>query len=117
MAGAFAPPKRLRPSRRDKPGDAGELILVGPLAANPAAFVGIDRLSASNGCRIAFPRRMAPELCITSALETNGGAQGRPGAGRARGPPAAKNAGGRHHRSAEHARPSPRNGWNGLYVV
>jgi len=67
--------------------------------------------------RSASPRRLAPELYITSALEIRWRAQGRPDAGRARGPPAKKMQAAGTTGLAEHARPSLRNGWNGLYVV
>ncbi len=42
--------------------------------------------------------RLRPRLASKASSETNERAQGRPGAGRTHGPPAAKKAGGSHHR-------------------
>jgi hypothetical protein len=44
-------------------------------------------------------------------------AQGRPGAGRARGPPAKKNAGGSHHRSGRAHPAFPARWFSGLYAL
>jgi hypothetical protein len=61
----------------------------------------------------AFPRRDAPELCVSLA-PSEMRAQGRPGAGRARGPAAKQKAGGSHHRFGRAVRPSLRDGFNGV---
>ncbi|SMX56242.1 protein of unknown function [Bradyrhizobium sp. ORS 285] len=55
--------------------------------------------------------------CASDPPSTQRRAQGRPGAGRARGPPAAKKQAAVTTGLAEHTRPSLRDGWNGLYVV
>src|SRR6185437_7957706 len=64
-------------------------------------------------------RRLATKLarafgCIPSKKQR---AQGMPDAGRTHGPPATKNAGGSHHRSAETVRHSPRDGLSGCFVL
>ncbi len=59
----------------------------------------------------AISRRPAPELCIHLTALLSLRAQGRPGAGRARGPPAEKKAGGSRHRSGRNTRPSLRDGF------
>ena len=58
-------------------------------------------------------RRCTPELRMNHPHGRQR-AQGRPGAGRTHGPPAAKKAGGSHHRLGRDTRPSLRNGFNGL---
>ncbi len=54
------------------------------------------RASLGHGC--AFSRRHRARAVLSCSPSSIRRAQGRPGAGRARGPPAQKNAGGRYHR-------------------
>ena len=66
-------------------------------------------LGINSRSRGAFRARAMP---ISRPLRER--AQGRPGAGCTHGPPAAKNAGGSHHRYEPDSRPSLRDGLNGL---
>jgi hypothetical protein len=59
----------------------------------------------------SFPRPISPGLFDESPPSYYVRAQGRPGAGRARGPPAEKTQAAVTTGLAEHARPSPRDGF------
>ncbi len=58
----------------------------------------ISRAHRTDRRASAIPRHDMPGLCNVRSPSSIRRAQGRPGAGRARGPPAQKNAGGRYHR-------------------